>query len=210
MVYSKICPKCFWEFPKFLLNMLFMLPIMLGLCSIMNNTDVKFHCLNVLLEYLQYESRSMILSMHFSTFWMFLYNVFLYWHIWQKPTQVYEEFLAKWGFNHINSSLYHSQHNGKAEGKVNIPKNMLKRVTQDNLDMSLAILTWCNAPTEGGHYSWVQKLQQRRMHTQLPTAGELLKSEISKGIENEIHSIYRRQKAKQQCEKTGKNSHLWH
>ena len=39
---SKICPKCFWEFPKILPIMLFMLPIMLVLCSNMNNIDIKF------------------------------------------------------------------------------------------------------------------------------------------------------------------------
>ena len=51
---------------KFLSIMLFILPIMLVLCSNMNNSDVKFYCLNVLLEYLQYENRFVILSMHFS------------------------------------------------------------------------------------------------------------------------------------------------
>ena len=40
---SKICPKHFWEFPKILLIMLFMLPIMLVLCSNMNNLDVRFY-----------------------------------------------------------------------------------------------------------------------------------------------------------------------
>ena len=73
-------------------------------------------------------------------------------------------------------------------------------VTQDNQDMSLAIVTWRNTPTEGGQYSPVQKLQSRRTRTQLPTASELLHPEIPKGIE----SHKRRQKAKQQYNKTEK------
>ena len=97
----------------------------------------------------------------------------------------------------------------QTEATVNIAKNRLNKVTQDNQERSQAMLAWCNTPSGETHYynSWVQKLEQRRMHTQLPTADELLKPEISKGIENEIHS--RRQKAKQQFERTAKNFHFW-
>ena len=72
------------------------------------------------------------------------------------PAQVYEEFNAKWGFNHVTSSPYHNQSNGKAEATVKIAKNMLGKVTQDNQDMNLAILTWHDIPTEGGHYITIQ------------------------------------------------------
>ena len=54
---SKSCLKCFWNILKFLPIMLFKLPILLVLCFNINNIDVKFHCLNVLLEYLRYEHR---------------------------------------------------------------------------------------------------------------------------------------------------------
>ena len=39
----------FGNFPKILPIVLFMLPIMLVLCSNMNNIDVKFYCFNLLL-----------------------------------------------------------------------------------------------------------------------------------------------------------------
>ena len=120
----------------------------------------------------------------------------------QFRAQVYEEFATQWGFNHVTSSPYHSQSNGKAEATVKIAKNMLKKVTQDNLDMNLAILAWRNTPTDRGQYSPVQKLQSRRTRTQLPTASKLLKPEIPKGIEDEIQ--WRRQKAKQQYDRTAK------
>ena len=79
---------------------------------------------------------------------------------------------------------------------------MLRKVTQDNQDMNLAILTWRNTPTEGGNYSPVQKLQSHRTRTQLPTVSELLHPEIPNGIDEEIQK--RRQKAKQQYDKTAK------
>ena len=110
----------------------------------------------------------------------------------QFRPQVYEEFAAKWGFTHVTSSPYHSQSNGKAEATVKIAKNMLRKVTQDNQDMNLAILTWCNTPTEGGNYSPVQKLQSRRTRTQLLTASELLHPEILNGIDEEIQKEDRR------------------
>ena len=120
----------------------------------------------------------------------------------QFRAQAYEQFAAKWGFSHVTSSPYHSQGNGKAEATVKIAKGMLKKVNQDNLDMSLAILAWRNTPTEGGNYSPAQKLQSRRTRTQLPTASELLKPELPQGIKEEIKC--RRQKAKQQYDRSAK------
>ena len=120
----------------------------------------------------------------------------------QFRAQIYEKFASQWGFSHVTSIPYHSQGNGKAEATVKIAKSMLKKVTQDNLDISLAILAWCNTPTEGGHHSPVQKLQSQRTRTQLPTASELLKPEIPRGVEEEIQ--HRRHKAKQQYDKTAK------
>jgi len=101
----------------------------------------------------------------------------------------------------VTSSPYHSQSNGKAEAALKIAKTMLKKVTQDNLDINLAILAWCNTPTEGSVYSPVQKLQSRRTQTQ-PTSSELLKPEVAKGIVVEIQ--HRKDKAKQQYDKTAK------
>ena len=43
------------------------------------------------------------------------------------PEKVYEDFAAQWGFNHVTSSPYHSQSNGKAKAAVKIAKSMLKK-----------------------------------------------------------------------------------
>jgi len=55
---------------------------------------------------------------------------------------------------------------------------MLKKATKDNRGINLAIPSWCNTPTAGGHYRPVQKLHSRRTRTQLPTASKLLKPRI--------------------------------
>ena len=56
----------------------------------------------------------------------------------QFRAQLYENFAKQWGFKHVISSPYHSQSNGKAESAVKIAKAMLKKVTQDNMDVNLA------------------------------------------------------------------------
>ena len=77
--------------------------------------------------------------------------------------------------------------------------NKISKKSLVNQDMYLAILTWYNTPTEGGHYSPVQKLQSHKTHTQLLTASKLLLPEIPNGVDEEIQK--RRQRAKQQCDK---------
>ena len=120
----------------------------------------------------------------------------------QFIAQAYEDFAKQWGFHHVTSSPYHSQSNGKAESAVNIAKSLLKKVTKDNKDVNLAILSWRNTPTEGGQYSPVQKLHSRRTRTQLPTSNKLLKPKVARGVVDEINR--RRQRAKHHYDKTAK------
>jgi len=54
----------------------------------------------------------------------------------QFRTQLYKDFAKQWGCNHVTSSPYHSQSNGKAESAVKIAKGMLKKVTKDNRDIN--------------------------------------------------------------------------
>ena len=79
---SKICPKSFWKFPKifiyYALHASHYACIMLQL----NNIDVKFYCLNVLLEYLRYDNRSVWFYLHFSSFWMVYWSVLNHLTLW--------------------------------------------------------------------------------------------------------------------------------
>ena len=45
----------------------------------------------------------------------------------QFQSKVYEDFAKQWEFDHVTTSPYHSQSNGKAEAAVKIAKCMLKK-----------------------------------------------------------------------------------
>ena len=69
----------------------------------------------------------------------------------QFRSKAYEDFANQWEFDHVTSSPYHSQSNGKAEAAVKIAKRLLKKVSKDHTDIHLAVLrlAWRNTPTEG-------------------------------------------------------------
>jgi len=117
----------------------------------------------------------------------------------QFRAQLYEDFTKQWGFNHVTSSPYHSQSNGKAESAVKITKGMLKK---DNKDINLAMLSWRNTPTAGGHHSPVQKFHSWRTRTQLPTSSKLLKPSVASRVVDAIQ--HQRQQAKIQYDRTAK------
>ena len=121
----------------------------------------------------------------------------------QFRSQLYEDFAKQWEFQHVTSSPYHSQSNGKAESAVKIAKKLLKKARQDKQDIALTILAWRNTPTEGGGgYSPAQKLHSRRTRTILPTSDQLLQPEVPINVQYDIQ--LRRQKAKQQYDKGAK------
>ena len=112
----------------------------------------------------------------------------------QFRAEQYANFAKEWEFNHITSSPYHSQANGKAESAVKIAKRLIKKANRDHQDIHLAILTWRNTPAEGNNLSPVQKLQSRRTKTLLPTTSGLLQPRVVTHVPEDI--VYRRQKAK--------------
>ena len=63
-----------------------------------------------------------------------------------------------WEFEHIMSSPYNSQSNGKAESAVKIAKLLFKR----SADPYLALLEWWNTPTIGMGSIPSQRLLSRR------------------------------------------------
>ena len=119
----------------------------------------------------------------------------------QYTSQKFEDFKTVWGFKHTTSSPYHSQSNGKAESAVKIAKKLIKKCKHDNTDLQMALLEWRNTPDIHG-VSPTQKLMSRRTRTTMPTAEMLLKPEVADGIEE--HTKLRRQKAKQNYDKTAK------
>ena len=76
----------------------------------------------------------------------------------QFRAQVCEEFASQWRFSHVTISPYHSKGNGRAEATVRIAKSMLKKVTQDNLDIKISKLPIVNRKTK------------RRQHADIPSS----------------------------------------
>ena len=106
----------------------------------------------------------------------------------------FSRFSSDWEFEHITSSPYHSQSNGKAESAVDKAKKLLKKTKRDGSDHWKAILDWRNTPTDGMKSSPVQRLMSRRTRTLLPTTTALLKPKIIEGVSDKI--VQKRQTAK--------------
>lgn len=83
----------------------------------------------------------------------------------------YKQFSQCYGFQHITSSPYWSQSNGKAEAAVNDAKSILKK----SEDYHLALLNIRNTPPRGHSFSPAQRLMGRRTRSTLPLTEELLK-----------------------------------
>ena len=104
----------------------------------------------------------------------------------QFRAEAYARFAKEWEFNHVTSSPYHSQANGKAESAVKIVKRLIKKTKRGHQDVHLAILNWRNTPSEGNNLSLVQKLHFRRTRTLLPTTSGLLHPRVPTNITEDI------------------------
>ena len=86
----------------------------------------------------------------------------------------FQDFSKMWSFQHVKSSPYHHQSNGKAENAVKIIKNILIKAKEDKTDATMALLEWRNTPTEDFNSSPVQRFLGRRTRTTLPLLAEKL------------------------------------
>ena len=94
----------------------------------------------------------------------------------------FSKFSQQWEFDHVTSSPYHSQSNGKAESAVKIAKGLVKKAIKSNMDIWKAILDWRNTPTEGMDSSPTQRLMSRRTRHTLPISDELLKPKVVENV----------------------------
>ena len=95
-------------------------------------------------------------------------------------SQEFENFLQKWGIEHLTSSPGYSQSNGKAESAVKAAQSMLKKCKRSGDDPYLAMLEIRNTPIEKINLSPSQMLLQRRTNSIMPAAAARLMPSITK------------------------------
>ena len=83
-------------------------------------------------------------------------------------------FAKKWGFQHITSSPWYPQSNGKVENAVKTIKWLFSKCHETGQSELLALLDWRNTPTEGLGSSPAQRFFGRRCRIQLPMTETLL------------------------------------
>ena len=85
-------------------------------------------------------------------------------------------FAEKHDFQHITSSPYYPQSNGRTKAAVKTIKQLFEKATEDREDPHLALLAFCNMPTEQLGASPAQIMFGRRMRTHLLTTNQVLSS----------------------------------
>ena len=98
----------------------------------------------------------------------------------------FKEFAETWEFEHILSSPYYPQSNGKAENAVKQIKNLLKKAQEANTDAYLALLELRNVPSESMATSPCQRLFSRRTRTRIPMAHSLLKPKTCREVPSKL------------------------
>ena len=104
----------------------------------------------------------------------------------------YKQFASEYGFEHVTSSPYWPQGNGKAEAAVKI----VKRMYQKNKDIHLALLDYRNTPQQGQEHSPAQRLLSRRTRGILPMTSALLQPEVAHPVAVKTEIGARRTRAK--------------
>ncbi len=99
----------------------------------------------------------------------------------QFASKEYQEFAEKWEFQHITSSPYHPEANGKAERTVQTIKTLLKKALKDEEDPYLALMNFRACPSPDGTPSPATMLMNRKLRTRLPRMNQE-KSHLDKAI----------------------------
>ena len=86
----------------------------------------------------------------------------------QYLSKEFQEFAKKWEFQHITSSPYHPEANGKAERTVQTIKSLMKKASRDEEDPYLALMNFRACPGPDGSPAPATMLMNRKLRTRLP------------------------------------------
>ena len=83
----------------------------------------------------------------------------------QCTSREFKSFAKEYNFNHMTTSPYHHQSNGRAESAVKEAKKILKKTAASKTDPYLALLAHRNTSQEGFGTSPAKRLFSKRKHT---------------------------------------------
>ena len=106
----------------------------------------------------------------------------------------FRDFSMKYQFEHITTSPYHHQSNGKAESAVKQAKRIIRTCKSSNDDIYLALLAHRNTPQTTHETSPAQRLFNRRTKTPLPVSEKLLQPKINPQANKRIQQRQQLQK----------------
>ncbi|XP_055692769.1 uncharacterized protein K02A2.6-like [Lutzomyia longipalpis] len=111
----------------------------------------------------------------------------------QYSSREFKVFAKEWGFKHIISSPYFARSNGLAERYVQTAKNLLKRCSQDQQDVRMALLMQRNTP--GAELrAPVERLMSRKTRNPLSTTMNSLAPKTVKKNTQNLKEVREKQK----------------
>ena len=97
----------------------------------------------------------------------------------------FQNFAREWEFQHVTSSPYHQQGNGKAESAVKIAKQLINKAEEENKDFYASLSNQRNTPNKTG-FSPSQRLMSRRTRCTVPVSKEKLKSKVCENVSESL------------------------
>ncbi|XP_062704473.1 uncharacterized protein K02A2.6-like [Aedes albopictus] len=101
----------------------------------------------------------------------------------QYASAEFRHFRDKWGFEHKTSSPHFPRANGLAERYVQVAKSMLKKCSDDQSDIQLALLHLRNTPRSSSIPSPNERLMGRLVRSNMPMTLEALRPRVSVNVQ---------------------------
>lgn len=103
------------------------------------------------------------------------------------------KFAVEWSFDHVTSSPYHQQANGKSEAAVKIAKRLMKKAEESGSDFWYVLLHWRNIPNRIGS-SPAARLFSRSTRCGVPTSALNLQPKVVENVPPAIEENRRKSK----------------
>ena len=112
----------------------------------------------------------------------------------QYDSREFKQFEKEYNFTRASSSPLHPQSNGLAERAVQIVKNIIKKCTDDNSSIQMALQNYRNTPRNNILMSPNERLMSRKTRSPIPTSILQLKPKVVVGVTKELECLRKLQK----------------